>query len=89
METQIKLTNNEVKGIKTCLNYKTRQQNLDDNASAICESQICRELNWKKRQVSGLISSLQKKGLLQIQEYDNVFYINEDGINAYFDAIGE
>jgi len=64
METQIKLTDNEVKAIKTALNYHNREQDLDDNATWLDEKRIAQELGWNKHQVAGLFSSMQKKGLL-------------------------
>lgn len=64
MNTTIKLTDNEIRAIKTTLNYHNRECELNDNATFLDEKRIAEVLGWNKHQVAGLFSSMQKKGLL-------------------------
>jgi len=65
MDTQINLTDNEIKALKTCLNYHNREDELDDNATWLCEKRVARELNWNHHQVAGLISAMLQKRIIR------------------------
>lgn len=83
------LTSNEIAALKTCLNYNTRDEQLDDNYSCGGIIEFAAELKWTKAQAKGLASSLTQKGMGYMDEEDDIFWLTEDGVNAIFDIIDE
>lgn len=87
-DSKTNLTVNEIKALKACLNYKTREYQLADNYSNGCMEVFKETLSWTDKQVSGLVSSLVQKDLIQLDcDCPEIFWITEDGVNAIFDVI--
>ena len=86
----MKLTDNEVKALKICLNCNTRESQLEDNFSNGGASEFMAALGWTNKQVAGLISSLEQKGLGCGDHNDgngHIFWLTEFGVNTIFDVI--
>lgn len=83
----MELTTNEITALKACLNYETRKSQLADNMSVGGVSEFKEVLGWNEKQVGGLITSLEQKGMGFMDEEDDIFWLTEDGVNAIFDII--
>lgn len=81
------LTENEIKAMKICLNYTTRESQLNDNFSNGGPQEFMDELNWNAQQVGGLMSSLEKKNMGFADAEFPIFWLTEEGVNALFDII--
>ena len=84
------LTDNEIIALKACLNYKSRQAQLDDNFSNGGHKEFKDALGWNDKQVSALIGSLESKGLGWGDKNDgngHIFWLTEKGVNVIFDII--
>jgi len=87
-DSKANLTVNEIKALKACLNYESREDQLADNYSNGCMEVFKEALSWTDRQVSGLVSSLVQKELIQLDRgCPEIFWITEEGVNAVFDVI--
>ena len=86
---KITFTENELRAVKVCLNYNDRESQICDNYSNGGVEEFKLELDWNDQQVGGLISSMTEKGIGYIdnEESDGIFWLTEDGINAYFDQL--
>ena len=87
----INLTENEIKLLKTCLNYDDRETQLNDNFTNCTIEDAMKVLNWNVFQIGGLLSSLITKRLMYVEnssdrKQDDI-YITEEGVNAIFDII--
>lgn len=84
------LTENEIKALKVCLNYKCREGQLSDNFSNGGQDEFKEVLGWNDKQVSGLISSLEQKGMGYGDDNEgngHIFWLSELGVNTIFDII--
>lgn len=87
-DSKTNLTVNEIKALKACLNYESREDQLADNYSNGCMEVFKEALSWTDKQVSGLVSSLVQKELIQLDRgCPEIFWITEEGVNAVFDVI--
>jgi len=95
-----KLTDNEMKAVKLCLNYDDRDGQLCDNYSNGGVEEFKRGLGWNAQQVGGLIASLTEKGIGYMDDdpflviggngklhTPDIFWLTEEGVNAYFDQL--
>ena len=86
-----KLTENEFRALRACLNYDNRTEQLSDNFSNAGVTEFREVLGWGKHQVAGLVSSLQQKGMgemdTDLSNPVDLFWLSEDGVNAIFDRI--
>ena len=85
--TNVTLTANEIEALKTCLNYDDREIQKSDNYSNGGAEEFRSVLNWNKHQVAGLISSLEAKGMGNMDEEDDIFWLTDLGIDTIFDII--
>lgn len=88
--TNTTLTDNEIKVLESCLNYDNRDCQLEDNPSNTDASDIAALLGWTRQQAGGLMSSLEKKGMIWIEDADywkGLVYLTDKGINTIFDII--
>ena len=86
----MKLTTNEVQALEICLNYDSRECQLEDNFSNGGSEEFQATLGWSKYQVAGLISSLEQKGLGWGDDNDgngHIFWLSELAVNTIFDII--
>ena len=86
----MKLTTNEAQALEICLNYDTRESQLEDNFSNGGSEEFQAALGWSKHQVAGLISSLEQKGLGWGDDNDgngHIFWLSELGVNTIFNII--
>jgi hypothetical protein len=91
------LTQNEITALKSCLNYDDREGQLSDNFSNGGPDEFKKALGWNDQQVGGLITSLQEKGLGDIddrsgelawgEKLPHIFWLSDKGVNAIFDII--
>ena len=82
------LTQNEITALKICLNYDSREVQLDDNYSNGNADEFAKALGWDKQQVGGLITSLEQKGLaFKCPDGYDIVWLTDDGVNAIFDVI--
>ena len=83
------ITANEFKAMKTCLNYKTREAQLEDNFSNGGMPEFMAVLSWNSAQAAGLISSLEQKGMgwSEGKGSKHVFWLTELGVNTLFDLM--
>lgn len=86
----IDITENEGRALVACLNYNDIEDQLDDNYSNGGPDEFAELLGWNKKQVGGLISSLEKKGLgfeepveNGLEEY-SIFWLSELGVRVAF-----
>lgn len=86
----IELTNNETVALETCLNYRTRADQLSDNYSNGGHDEFKAALKWNDKQVAALIGSLEAKGMGYGDDNDgngHIFWLSELGVNTIFDII--
>ena len=95
------LTENEKEALRICLNYDSRESQLDDNYSNGGPYEFALQLfDGNMKAAGGLISSLQKKGLGWLDDRtdegfgrrpasEHIFWLSSDGVNAIFDIIEE
>ncbi len=84
----MKLTKNEVEALKICLNYETREAQLEDNYSNGGAQEFAVELfDGNMKAAGGLITSLQEKGMGVMDEEDDIFWLSEEGVNTIFDIL--
>ena len=83
-----KLTPNEIIAMELTLNYNDRESQQGDNYSVAGVKEIRAELGWSGKQVGGLISSLEQKGMAVMDDegYD-LLWLTDEGVNAIFDII--
>lgn len=88
------ITDNEAKVLEVCLNYCTREGQLQDNCSAAGFKDFMKILGWNEKQVGGIVTSLQSKGMgyletdeecFQSGHFYKIFHLSEKGINTIFD----
>ena len=90
---EIKMTDNEIIALHEALNDDTAAGQFGDNFSNLWIGDIANLLNWTVNQVSGLVSSLTKKGLAGIElgeesgATDDRLVLTHDGIANIFAAI--
>jgi hypothetical protein len=88
-----KLTENEFRVMKVCLNYGNRQSQLEDNMSNGGVEEAMQELGWNAQQVGGLFASLEKKGYAYPDEDGvngepvDILWLTVAGVNEVFDEI--
>lgn len=90
MTTTVTLTENEIIALKACLNYKTREEQLEDNFSNGGLEEFMEVLEWNKKQAAALIGSLEEKGMGYSDENQgngNIFWLSELGVNTIFNII--
>ena len=90
-------TVNEIAAMKVCLNYDTRAMQLEDNFSNGGVGDLANALGWNMHQIGGLIASLEKKGVVWIDDRQgdwpncltkyHIVWLTEKGVNAIFDII--
>ena len=80
------LTEKEVAALKECLNYSTREAQLDDNYSNGGMAEFI-NLFGNKHVAAGVVSSLMEKGLGEMDTEDDIFWLTEKGVNAIFDYL--
>jgi hypothetical protein len=84
------LTQNEKTFLKLCLNYDTIEQQLGDNYSngGIDEAMSLFDgaKQYKRQAAGGLLSSLQQKGMGELDTECDMFCLSERGIHAAFSA---
>ena len=85
--SNVTLTENEIVALKACLNYDDRETQKIDNYSNAGAEEFRAELNWSNHQVAGLISSLEAKGMGDMDEQDDIFWLSDLGIDTIFDII--
>lgn len=87
------ITINEALCLIACLNYPSRDAQLDDNMSVAGARDFMKVLNWNAQQIGGLIASLEKKGLGQMDtegingEPLDLFWLSDRGINTIFNYL--
>ena len=85
----IDLTQNEMQVMKLTLNYEDRESQLSDNMCNAGTVDVMQNTGWSKEKVGGVISSLEKKGLIEPDEskrgYAFIIWLTREGVNAYFD----
>ncbi len=85
----VSLTEKEKAFLKLCLNYSDIEEQLDDNYSngGIDEAMELFEgtTQYKRQAAGGLLSSLTKKGMGELWDYDQ-FALSERGVYAAFAA---
>jgi hypothetical protein len=84
MNTQIQLTENEVKFLKLCLNYSDEASQRNDNYSNGGRKEAAALFNGDGKAGGGLIASLIKKGMGGMDEEAKCFCLSQDGITAAF-----
>ncbi len=82
------LTENEIKALKMCVNYNTRDEQFSDNFSNAGTHEFSRLFNGNMKAAGGLISSLVKKdlGYMDDEGYD-IFWLSDTGIDTVFDIL--
>lgn len=85
----VTLTDNEIKVLESCLIYDVRECQLQCNPSDTVAADIAKLLGWTLQQAGGLMSSLQKKGMIWLEDHDDRtdVYLTDEGVNAIFDVI--
>ena len=98
-EKAMNLTDNEIKAMKACLNYRNREDQMYDNFSDTGPVDIAKELGWDMHQVGGLLASLENKGMAWVDDRSDdshmkgcgtdmhIVWLTEKGVNAIFDII--
>ncbi len=84
------LTQNEITALKTCLNYETREGQLNDNFSNGGQEEFKEALGWSDKQVAALIGSLEEKDMGYGDHNEgngHIFWLSELGVNTIFDII--
>jgi len=95
----MKLTDNEIAALKICLNYDDREAQLEDNFSNGGPREFADQIfDGNLRAAGGLITSLQQKGLGDLDDRTgegwghqpvdmHIFWLSELGVNTIFDII--
>lgn len=98
------LTQNEIAAMKLCINYTDdREVQRGDNHSDATPHTIAKEFGWNMQQVGGLLSSLEQKGMVWVDDrsgeadpvvrnnpkFHVVYLTDEIGIDAIFDVIDQ
>ena len=96
------LTANEIKAMKMCINWNSdRECQRGDNHSDATPHTIAKEFGWNMQQVGGLLSSLEQKRMVWVDDrsgeadpvvrnnpkFHVVYLTDEFGIDAIFDII--
>ena len=96
------LTQNEIAAMKLCINATyDREVQRGDNHSDATPHTIAKEFGWTMQQVGGLLSSLEQKGMVWVDDrsgeadpvvrnnpkFHVVYLTDEIGIDAIFDII--
>lgn len=87
MDLVVDVTENEAAALILCLNYNSIEDQLSDNYSNGGTEEFCKALGWTKHQVAGLIGSLEKKGLGELDSNDgngDIFWLSEKGVHTAF-----
>ncbi|MCK5018233.1 MAG: hypothetical protein KAS32_14345 [Candidatus Peribacteraceae bacterium] len=81
------LTDNEIEALKLCLNYADRESQLNDNYSNAGSEEFAGIFDGNKHAAGGLITSLAEKGMGNMDEEDDIFWLSDEGVNTIFDII--
>ncbi|WP_373092605.1 hypothetical protein [Zhongshania sp.] len=87
--TTLKLTENEKNFLKQCINYDDRESQKNDNYCCAGLEEAAAIFGGNLNAGKGLLSSMTQKGIGDMDDegYD-IFWINEDRIDALYDALG-
>ena len=88
----MKITENEVRAMKLCLNYDNRGDQRSDNFSNAGPTEIAEALGWNMHQIGGLLTSLEQKDLVKgVADSPDVemhiAVLTAKGIDLIFDTI--
>lgn len=86
----MKLTENEIKALKICLNYESIEAQLSDNFSNGGFQEFKDELGWNDKQVAALIKSLEAKDMGYLDDNDgngSIFWLTTLGVETIFAII--
>ena len=77
-----------IKAIGSSLNYDTLEANIDDNATALEIKETAEITGLSTKQVRGIFSSLEQKGLMYLEEMNmgtwRIMAITEEGLREYY-----
>lgn len=84
--TAAKLTANEKKFLKLCVNYSTAAAQRADNFSNAGIDEAEKMFQGNRKAAGGLVTSLQNKGMGQLDDEYDQFILSDAGIDAAFSS---